>query len=182
MIWNTVKIILTAQGAAWEQIKSYQTIPCLKINRTYRMKRHQHKHKEACQLYLERPMNSQITQITMQTPKLQQKNKVQNNSHREMPNIKIRLMWKSYLLHGSALRVEFLELEGGERRACSLMPQQQQHWGDYLRQEAAHTERWPQRRHLKRQPHCSLSSPGLSMCWTLLTAPKEKSVTFNFTP
>lgn len=42
------------------------------INRTYRMKRHQHKHKEACQLYLERPMNSQITRSTMQTPKLQQ--------------------------------------------------------------------------------------------------------------
>lgn len=67
-------------------------------------------------------------------------------------------------------------------RASSLMPRQQQHWGAYLRQEAARTERWPQRRRLTWQPHCALSSPGSSMCGTPLAAAEKRSVTFRFTP
>lgn len=50
----------------------------------------------------------------------------------------ITLKQTSYLLHGRAVRVESLwELEDAQKGSSSLMPQQQQHWGAYLRQEAA---------------------------------------------
>lgn len=70
----------------------------------------------------------------------------------------------AYLLHFGAFRedVSPAQLEGVKRRESCLMPRQQRLGGFYLRQEAARTTRWPQRRQLTWQLRSALSSPSSS--------------------
>lgn len=154
---------------------------------------------EACQLCTERPRmpcRDPITGSTVQTQELLIKKGETN-----LPSLAVsqNKMFKSrYEAQAEAKNplpspfqcfergaVAFSEGERGEERrweraAWRLSSSNTEVF--YLRQEAACTERWPQRRRLTWQPHCALSSPSSSMCRTPLAAAEEKECHIQIHP